>query len=57
MMKLPGLMWGRWIISIKPVSPAIVIRRGANVSSLVHIKELEDSQREAIYMLGAARSL
>lgn len=38
----------------KPVSPAIVIRRVQTHLSLVHIKELEDSQREAIYMLGAA---
>ena len=38
----------------KPVSPAIVIRRVQTHLSLVHVKELEDSQREAIYMLGAA---
>ena len=38
----------------KPVSPAIVIRRVQTHLSLVHIKELEDSQREAIYMLSAA---
>ncbi|WP_024872658.1 response regulator [Tolumonas lignilytica] len=38
----------------KPVSPAIVSRRVQTHLSLVHIKELEDSQREAIYMLGAA---
>ena len=38
----------------KPVSPAIVIRRVQTHISLVHVKELEDSQREAIYMLGAA---
>lgn len=38
----------------KPVSPAIVIRRVQTHLSLVHVKELEDSQREAIYMLDAA---
>jgi putative two-component system response regulator len=38
----------------KPISPAIVIRRVQTHLSLVHVKELEDSQREAIYMLGAA---
>ena len=38
----------------KPVSPAIMIRRVRTHLSLVHVKELEDSQREAIYMLGAA---
>ena len=38
----------------KPVSPAIVLRRVQTHLSLVHVKELEDSQREAIYMLGAA---
>ena len=38
----------------KPVSPAIVIRRVQTHLSLIHVKELEDSQREAIYMLGAA---
>lgn len=38
----------------KPVSPPIVARRVQTHLSLVRAKELEDSQREAIYMLGAA---
>ncbi|MBF0422604.1 MAG: response regulator [Magnetococcales bacterium] len=38
----------------KPVSGPIVLRRVATHLNLVRIQELEDSQREAIYMLGAA---
>ncbi|MGQ5523486.1 response regulator [Chitinimonas sp. PSY-7] len=39
---------------LKPVSGPVVLRRIQTHLSLVRAKELEDSQREAIYMLGAA---
>ncbi|PHV11888.1 response regulator [Chitinimonas sp. BJB300] len=39
---------------LKPVSAPVVLRRVQTHLSLVRAKELEESQREAIYMLGTA---
>lgn len=41
----------------KPISSAIVLRRVKNHLSLVRVKELEESQKSAIHMLGQAGHL